>query len=223
MHLCTLVFIYSYISLSIHIPLYHLYIISFMRFYHDLAIHVLFIFLSCILLLIHVFLSCSIYSFMYDNHIFISYTLIFISCHLLVTSYILLTYIFMCFIGLSYLMTYTYTFLYLYVFLVLYQIVLSPVGVRNKDSSFDTHRYFSYLYSFTYQIYIWIDSRLKGLSIKSKNTHNEVLTKELCKLQALKKISNLQHLLLQQQQPLFLVIFGYNLSLSCIKLYMGAF
>ena len=40
-------------------------------------------------------------------------------------------------------------------------------------------------------IYIWIDSILKGLSIESKNTHNEVLTKELCKLQAVKKISNL--------------------------------
>ena len=103
MHLCTLVFTYSYISLYIHIPLYHLYIISFMRFYHDLAIHVLSLFLSCMLLLIHVFLSCSIYSFMYDNHIFISYTLIFISCHLLITSYILLTYIFMYFIRLSYL------------------------------------------------------------------------------------------------------------------------
>ena len=29
-------------------------------------------------------------------------------------------------------------------------------------------------------IYIWIDSRLKGLSIESKNTHNGVLMKELC-------------------------------------------
>ena len=257
MHLCTLVFIYSYISLSIHIPLYHLCIISFMRFYHDLAIHILFIFLSCMLLLIHVFLSCSIYSFMYDNHIFISYTLIFISCHLLVTSYILLTYIFIYFIGLSYLMTYTYTFLYLYVFLVLYQTVLSPVGVWNKDSSFDTYRYFSYLYSFTYQIYIycyffvhiyilsyhvfqltltkrlvhlvqqfnfqtrcvhqmplnriWLYSRLNDLSIKSKNTYNGVLTKELCKLQAVKKINNLQHLQ-QQQQPLSFVIFGCTIS-----------
>ena len=56
MHLCTLVFIYSYISLSTHIPLYPLCIISFMCFYHDLAIHVLSIFLSCMLLLIHVFL-----------------------------------------------------------------------------------------------------------------------------------------------------------------------
>ena len=147
--------IFIYISLSIHIPLYHLCIISFMRFYHDLAIHVLSIFLSCMLLLIHVFLSCSIYSFMYDNQKFISYTLIFISCPLLVTSYILLTYIFMYFIGLSYLMTYTYTFLYLYVILVLYQTVLSPVGIQNRDSSFDTCRYFSYLYSFTYQINIY--------------------------------------------------------------------
>ena len=155
MHLCTLVFIYSYISLSIHIPLYNLCNISFMRFYHDLAIHVLSIFLSCMLLLIHVFLSCSIYSFMHDNHIFISYTLIFISCHLLITSYILLIYIFMYFIRLSYLMTYTYTFLYLYVFLVLYQTVLFPVGVHNRDSSFDTRRYFSYLCSFSYQIYIY--------------------------------------------------------------------
>ena len=155
MHLGTLVFIYSYISLSIHIPLYHLCIKSFMRFYHDLSIYVLSIFLSCMFLLIHVFLSCSIYLFMYDNHIFISYTLIFISCHLLVTSYILLTYIFMYFIRLSYLMTYTYTFLYLYVFLVLYHTVLSSVGVQNRDSSFDTHRYFSYLCSFTYQIYIY--------------------------------------------------------------------
>ena len=175
------------------------------------------------LLLIHVFLSCSIYSFMYDNHIFISYTLIFMSCHLLVTSYILLTYIFMYFIKLSYLMTYTYTFLYLYVFLVLYQTVLSLVGVQNRDSSFDTCRYFSYLYSFTYQIYIlsyhvfqltltkrlvhlvqqlnfqircghqmplnsiWLVSILNEIFIESKNTQNGVLTKELCKLQAMKK------------------------------------
>ena len=175
------------------------------------------------LLLIHVFLSCSIYSFMYDNHIFISYTLIFMSCHLLVTSYILLTYIFMYFIKLSYLMTYTYTFLYLYVFLVLYQTVLSPVGVQNSDPFFDTCRYFSYLYSFTYQIYIlsyhvfqltltkrlvhlvqqlnfqtrcghqmplnsiWLVSILNEISIESKNTQNGVLTKELCKLQAMKK------------------------------------
>ena len=51
---------------------------------------------------------------------------------------------------------------------------------------------------------IWLDSRLNELSIESKNTHNGVLTKELCKLQAVKKISNFQHL----QQPLDFVIFG---------------
>ena len=171
MHLCTLVFIHSYISLSIHIPLYHLCITSFMCFYHDLAIHVLYIFLSCMLLLIHVFLSCFIYSFMYDNHIFISYTFIFISCHLLVTSYILLPYIFMYSIILSYLMTYTYTFLYLYVFLVLYQNVLSPVGVHNIDFFFDTLRYPScpnylsfYLFFFRYT---YINIRLLGLEIKN--------------------------------------------------------
>ena len=44
---------------------------------------------------------------------------------------------------------------------------------------------------------IWLDSRLNDLSIESKNTLNGVLTKELCKLQAMTKISNLQHL--QQQ------------------------
>ena len=41
---------------------------------------------------------------------------------------------------------------------------------------------------------IWLDSRLNELSIESKNTHNGVLTKELCKLQAVKKINYLQHL-----------------------------
>ena len=54
---------------------------------------------------------------------------------------------------------------------------------------------------------VWLDSRLNDLSIESMNTHNGVLTKELCKLQAMKKISNLQHLQ-QQQYPLSFVIFG---------------
>ena len=53
---------------------------------------------------------------------------------------------------------------------------------------------------------IWLDSRLNESSIESKNTHNGVLTKELCKLQVVTKISNLQHL--QQQQPPSFVIFG---------------
>ena len=39
-------------------------------------------------------------------------------------------------------MTYPYTFLYLYILLVLYHTVLSPVGVKNRDSSVDTRRYF---------------------------------------------------------------------------------
>ena len=34
---------------------------------------------------------------------------------------------------------------------------------------------------------IWLDSRLNELSIESKNTQNGVLTKELCKLQVMKK------------------------------------
>ena len=55
---------------------------------------------------------------------------------------------------------------------------------------------------------IWLDSRLDELSIESKNTHNGVLTKELCKLQAVTKINNLQHLLQQPQPPLSFVIFG---------------
>ena len=147
MHSC--IYIFIHIAFYIHISLYHLYIISFMCFYHDLAIHVLSIFLSCMLLLIHIFIyvpiicvlvlipmlchlllisivliiyaflscvpsmfhlihfgitiiysyhlcitvmslsihilsivpSCSIYSFMYDNHMFTSYTLIFICAY----------------------------------------------------------------------------------------------------------------------------------------------
>ena len=74
-------------------------------------------------------------------------------------------------------------------------------------------------------IYIWIDSRLKGISIESKNTYNGVLTKELCKLQAVKKISNLQHLQ-QQQQPLSFVIFGCTISsilYQYIYIYMDRF
>ena len=60
MHSCIYIFIYT--AFYIHISLYPLYIISFMRFYQDLAIHVLSIFLSCMLLLIHIFIS---YTFMF--------------------------------------------------------------------------------------------------------------------------------------------------------------
>ena len=120
----------------------------------------------------HVYLACSIYSFRYVYHIFISYNLIFILCHLLVTSYILLTYIFMYFIRPSYLMTYTYTFLYLYVLLVLYQTVLSPVGVQNIDFLFDTLRYPScpnYLPFYLFlSRYTHINIRLLGSEIKNE-------------------------------------------------------
>ena len=90
----------------------------------------------------------------------------------LVTSYILLTYIFMYFTILSYLMTYTYTFLYLYVLLVLYQTVLSPIGVQNIDFFFNTLRYPScpkYLpfYHFLFR-YTRINIRLLGPEIKNE-------------------------------------------------------
>ena len=60
--------------------------------------------------------------------------------------------------------------------------------------------------------YIWVDCRLKGFSIESKNSHNKILLKELCKLQAMKKISNLWQLKQQQLQPLFLVILGCSIK-----------
>ena len=68
MHLCTLVFIYSYIAFYIHISLYHLYIIFFIRFYQDLTIHVLSIFLSCILLLFHIFISYTLIFIYFPIH-----------------------------------------------------------------------------------------------------------------------------------------------------------
>ena len=68
---------------------------------------------------------------------------------------------------------------------------------------------------------IWLDSRLNYLSIESKNTLNGVLTKELCKLQAVTKISNLQHLQQQQQQQQqSFVIFGdLNFTFDTCSLY----
>ena len=66
---------------------------------------------------------------------------------------------------------------------------------------------------------IWLDSRLNDLSIESKNTYNGVLTKELCKLQVVTKISNLQHLR-QQQQPLSFVLFvDLNFTFYTVLLY----
>ena len=83
----------------------------------------------------------------------------------LVTSYILLTYIFMYFIRLSYLMTYTNTFLYLYVLLVLYQTVLSPIGVQNLDYFFNTLRYPScpnYLPFYHFILFFYIPFHIKS-------------------------------------------------------------
>ena len=90
----------------------------------------------------------------------------------LVTSYLLLTYIFMYFISLPYLMTYTYTFLYLYVLLVLYQTVLSLIGVQNIYFFFNTLRYPScpnYLpfYHFLFR-YARINILLLGSEIKNE-------------------------------------------------------
>ena len=77
--------------------------------------------------IIHIFLYFIIHAFTHSYiHICLSFMYMY---SFLVTSYILLTYIFMYFIILSYLMTYTNTFRSLYVLLVLYQTVLSPVGV----------------------------------------------------------------------------------------------
>ena len=49
-----------------------------------------------------------------------------------------------------------------------------------------------------------------------KNTHNGVLTKELCKLQGVTKISNLQHL---QQPPSFIIFGDLNFTFDSGSLY----
>ena len=83
----------------------------------------------------------------------------------LVTSYILLTYIFMYFISLSYLMTYTYTFLYLYILLVLYQTVLSPIGVQIIDFFFNTLRYPSCPNCLPFYLFFYTLLHIKSMSI----------------------------------------------------------
>ena len=59
---------------------------------------------------------------------------------------------------------------------------------------------------------IWLDSRLNDISIESKNTHNGDLRKELCKLQAVTTISNLQHLQQQQKPPSFVFFWDLNFT-----------
>ena len=80
MHLCTLVFIYSYIDFYIHISLYHLRIPI-----TSSSIHILSIFLSCMLLLIHIFIYVPII------HV---HVLIPMLCHLLLISIVLIIYAF---------------------------------------------------------------------------------------------------------------------------------
>ena len=114
----------------------------------------------------------------YYIHIYLSFVYMY---SFLVTSYILLTYIFMYFISLSYLMTYTYTSIYLYVLLVLYQTVLSPIGVQNIDFIFNTLRYAScpnylpfYLFLFRYT---HINIRLLGSEIKNERDSVQYIPK----------------------------------------------
>ena len=66
---------------------------------------------------------------------------------------------------------------------------------------------------------IWLNYRLNEISIESKNTHNGVLTKELCKLQAVTKISNSQHLQQQQQPPSFVIFGDLNFTFGTGHLY----
>ena len=167
----------SYTFLSYHgsfkvIYIFYTYLISMNNYcYHDCLCYIYYHYFnlysfSYLQLHITVLIFIYIYSYIFIMHAFThSYFHICLSFVYMysfpVTSYILLTYIFMYFIRLSYLMTYTYTFLYLYVLLVLYQTVLSPVGVQNIDFFFDTLRYlscpnylpfiFSYLDTHTYK------------------------------------------------------------------------
>ena len=72
---------------SIYIFIYNfLYSYLFMRFYHDLAIHVLSIFLSCMLLLIHIFIHVPVI------HV---HVLIPMFCHLLLIYIVLIIYAFL--------------------------------------------------------------------------------------------------------------------------------
>ena len=66
---------------------------------------------------------------------------------------------------------------------------------------------------------IWLDSRLNDLSIESKNTQNGVITKELCKLQAIKKLATCN----SSSIHLFLSFSDLLYAQYCIKIYMDGF
>ena len=140
-HVCFYSFIYSYMYLSF-VYLYSflcfvifclsLSFLSFMHFCHVFLacsivfisvclsyIHIIYVFLSCLHLFIY-FLSCSIYSFMYDNHMFTSYNLIFICAyHSCTLDYHILSYL---------IILYSY---HIHVFLFLYECNL----LRNWNQS----------------------------------------------------------------------------------------
>ena len=94
--------------------------------------------------IIHIFHHVCIYSFLYSYHTIVYSYMPIIRVHVLIPGnilYLVNLYLHALYFRLSYLMTYTYAFLYLYVLLLLYQTVLSSVGVQNKDFFFNTLRY----------------------------------------------------------------------------------
>ena len=112
MHSCIHIYIYIYISFYL---------------YHDLAIHVLSIFLSCMLLLIHIFIYVPII------HVHVLIPMLF---HLFLISIVLIIYVFLsCVPSIFHLIPFGMSIIYSYHLRI-------PVGVKNRDSSVDTRRYF---------------------------------------------------------------------------------
>ena len=69
---------------------------------------------------------------------------------------------------------------------------------------------------------IWLDYRLNEMSIESKKTQNGVLTKELCKLQVMKK-SETCSTCSSSSSHWFLSFLNLLYAQYCIKLYMDGF
>ena len=136
MHSCIPIFIYSF--------LYSYLSISFIHFYHDLAIHVLSIFLSCILLLIHIFvyvpishvhllilvvchrlLSLSFLSFMPFYHVFLACSILFLSVCLSFV-YSRLSYLMTCTYHILYVAqtcSFSFTFMFMFIFMFIFHFV----------------------------------------------------------------------------------------------------
>ena len=109
MHLCILVFIYRF--------LYSYLFISFIHFYHVLAILVLSIFLSCRLLLIQIFIYVPI--------IYV-HVLIPMLCHLLLISIVLIIYVFLSYVpSVFHLIPFGMSILYSYFFTYSYHVFLA--------------------------------------------------------------------------------------------------